>query len=297
MPKFNARPTATAGLLLLGVIFAAPPAWSIDDPFGIGPEVTEIEEAIDEARARLDLVARGESLRDARLNLPLRSVRKALSQMARKVDRSAGIHGALPDVAQLNKYIAVIEGAVDGFERAIAARELRAAFHQLDALAAIVEAMAHELLASSARPSPEPVPLAPAPPETTPMAPAVDLIISRVEVTRYLRLFGESTIEVTPHVTNTGPERTGGPIEIRITYFRRHRCAIDGGLGGGEEKAPNGPCASFRESSSLPAATIAFTVDVDPDQRIPETDENNNRCRVFIIPGIVTETDHDCPDD
>ena len=126
-----------------------------------------------------------------------------------------------------------------------------------------------------------------APPRSIPTS-RLDLVVSKVEVIRVLRLFGESRLKVRPHVKNIGEEDVVGPVKLQVVYWGRYYCTIEGGIRSGKESTTEGTCAAFRESRNpaLPPAAVRFQVDVDPENRIPENNESNNQCQVSITFGL-----------
>ena len=124
----------------------------------------------------------------------------------------------------------------------------------------------------------------------------LDLVVSKVEIIRDLKLFGETRLKVRPHVKNIGSEDYAGPVKLQIAFYRRYTCTIEGGIRSGQESTTDGACASFRESHHpvLPPVAIRFQVNVDPENRIPEKDESNNFCRVPITFSFDEYIVHDC---
>ena len=126
-----------------------------------------------------------------------------------------------------------------------------------------------------------------APPRSIPTS-RLDLVISKVEILRDLRLFGQTRLKVRPHVKNIGEEDVVGPVKLQIAYWGRYYCTIEGGIRSGEESTREGSCAAFRESRNpvLPPTAVRFRVDVDPENRIPEKNESNNQCEVSVTFGL-----------
>jgi hypothetical protein len=119
----------------------------------------------------------------------------------------------------------------------------------------------------------------------------VDLVVSKVEITKGT-FAGEAKIQIKPFIKNMWRGRTAQRIKI---YFGGLGAAIwlEGGIGANEEKMGG---AYYLPLDAAHWEPIKFSVEVDNDRVIPETNETNNTCGPIIF-DVRSEHSkiHNCP--
>ena len=117
-----------------------------------------------------------------------------------------------------------------------------------------------------------------------------DLIISKVDVSHHLGLIDPGEISVFPYVLNQSSKQVVAPIRFRVVRHEDFNCLLHGGVSSHEERRFTEPCATLPAEIPWPSMTMTFDVEVNFDNAIPESDSDNNLCRVDYRVGFA-ETD------
>ena len=118
----------------------------------------------------------------------------------------------------------------------------------------------------------------------------VDLVVSEVEITRGL-FGGREKIQIVPTIRNMWHGSTRERIKILFDGLGRAEW-VEGGIGGDETKRAGAVYIECDAALSLP---LNFSVVVDSDNAIVETNDLNNRCGPVRFAAGDTHIVHDCP--
>jgi hypothetical protein len=118
----------------------------------------------------------------------------------------------------------------------------------------------------------------------------VDLVVSKVQITKGV-FAGANKIQIIPYIKNMWTGRTASRIKV---YFDGLETAIwlEGGLGPNEEKSAG---AIYRGYDPARTFTLRFSVVVDNNNAIPETNDGNNRCDGVTFSSTETSKTFNCP--
>ena len=115
-------------------------------------------------------------------------------------------------------------------------------------------------------------------------------MISKVDVSHHLGLIDPGEISVFPYVLNQSSKQVVAPIRIRVIRHENLDCLLHGGVSSHEERRFTEPCATLPAEIPWPSMTMTFDVEVNFDNAIPESNSDNNLCRVDYRVGFA-ETD------
>ncbi|MBN2346600.1 MAG: hypothetical protein JXO51_09455 [Candidatus Aminicenantes bacterium] len=118
----------------------------------------------------------------------------------------------------------------------------------------------------------------------------VDLVVSRVEITRGT-FAGREKIQIVPTIRNMWHGGTAERIKILFDGLGLAEW-VEGGIGGDETKRAGAVYVECDAALSLP---LNFSVVVDSDDAIVETNDLNNRCGPVRFAAGDTHVVHECP--
>jgi hypothetical protein len=118
----------------------------------------------------------------------------------------------------------------------------------------------------------------------------VDLVVSQVEITRGM-FGGREKIQIVPTIRNMWHGSTAERIKILFDGLGRAEW-VEGGIGPDETKRAGAVYIECDAALSLP---LNFSVEVDSDNAIAETNDLNNRCGPIRFASGDTHIVHDCP--